>query len=154
MVSVQMSVEYLQLSDDVWNPDSGHSTGDNHQRRRDEPEQGYKGRGGGLSGIPGHRTYRSTKNMDDRCVHTFAGSHVIKYAGDVTLSVYEAGIQLSDLSEPFGDKRIYQFSLDDRKWCHGNTAADICRKRNQYMDSGPCIRGLVCGKHHRRADTV
>lgn len=63
-----MSVEYLQLSDDVWNPDSDHSAGDNHQRRRDE-QQGYKGRGGGLSGIPGHRTYRSTKNMDDRCVH-------------------------------------------------------------------------------------
>ena len=63
-----MSVEYLQLSDDVWNPDSDHSAGDNHQRRRDE-QHGYKGRGGGLSGIPGHRTYRSTKNMDDRCVH-------------------------------------------------------------------------------------
>ena len=63
-----MSVEYLQLSDDVWNPDSDHSAGDNHQRRRDE-QHGYKGRGGGLSGIPGHRTDRSTKNMDDRCVH-------------------------------------------------------------------------------------
>ena len=37
---------------------------------------------------------------------------------------------------------------------HGNTAADICRKRHQYMDSGPCIRDLDCGKHHRRADTV